>query len=84
MRDAWSATATSSVIVPARVKRDFVVIQLHSGDPIAISIGVPAVFSKGLKLINAGDHITLRGINITNAIYAICDAGNSATGGYQH
>ena len=84
MRDAWSATATSSEIVPARIKRDFVVIQLHSGDPITIGIGTPAIFGKGLKLLNAGDHITLRGINIKNAIHAICDAGNSATGGYQH
>lgn len=84
MRDAWSANATSSEIVPARDKRDFVIVQLHTGDPITLSIGVPAIWSKGLKLINAGDHITLRGNSIKNAIYAICDTGNSATGGYQH
>lgn len=80
---SWSATDTSAVLIPALKHRRAIVIQLHSGDPIAISVGRAADFSEGTRLLNAGDWVRITGEDAGLAIYGVCDTGNSAVGGSQ-
>lgn len=79
----WAATAEASEIVPANNDRLSVVIQLTSGNATQLGIGEAAVFSEGLQLVDAGDFIEIKEHQARMAIYAICDSGNSSSGGYQ-
>ena len=79
----WSATAVSSIIVPALPNRAEVIVQLFAGDPVCLARGEDAVFGEGNKLGNALDFAKITGPDAAKAIYGICDAGNSATGGSQ-
>ncbi len=82
-KNAWSATAVSSIIVPALPNRARVFVQLFAGEPVCLGLGEDAVFGEGMKLGNALDWANITGPNAEKAIHAICDAGNSATGGSQ-
>ena len=81
--DVWAATQASSEIVPEDVHREHLVIQLHSGDPVCLAFGETAVFSRGMKLMVAGDSVKIRGWLARHAVTAICDTGGIAVGGYQ-
>ncbi len=79
----WTATAVSSEIVPASNDRLSVVIQLTSGNNTQLGIGEDAVFGEGLQLTGTGSFIEIKGHQARMAINAICDSGNSSSGGYQ-
>ena len=82
-RGPWNATAISSQLVAENRNRGQVIIQTNGEAPVSIGIGETAVSGKGMSLNSAGDSIVLTGYQATQAIYGICDAGNTASGGYQ-
>jgi len=81
--DVWNATDVSSEIVAADYHREHLVIQLHSGDPVCLAFDETAVFSRGMKLMVAGDSVKIRGWLARRAVNAICDTAGIGTGGYQ-
>ena len=81
--DNWAATATSAAIVDADDNREYLTLQLLSGDITALAIGEAAVYGSGVHLLAAGDSVTVRGWIAREAVYAICDTGDSSTGSSQ-
>lgn len=82
-KGSFSATATSSEIVAANEYREGVTLQFQSGDPVSYAFGEDAVFNEGLKATAAGDTVKVTGHLAREAINAICDTGETASGGYQ-
>jgi hypothetical protein len=79
-KGSFTATAVSTIIVPADTGRDHLTVQKVNATTIAIGIGEDAVAGKGIQLINADASLELRGVEAREAIYAI---GNGGTGTYQ-
>ena len=80
-----SVTAASSLIAPANVYRDKLVIQCLSvtGGSVSLAFGEPAQYGYGVKLLAANSVIAVAGALSRLAIYGICNTGQSAVVGYQ-
>jgi hypothetical protein len=85
---SWSTTDASSLIVPANVYREKLVVQMRSSNLCSLAwdngleAGV-AVFTQGVQLRIAGSVIIVTGALARSAVYGICDTGLTASGGYQ-
>jgi hypothetical protein len=82
-KGTWSATGTSSLLVPANYYRAKLVIQMTSSDSCWIAFNEAAVSTEGYAMIGAGGTVILNGPEAQCAIYGICANGKTATGGYQ-
>lgn len=82
-KGSLSITATTSELVAANLDRGSVVIQLLSGNSVALGLGEAAVYGEGIHLVGIGSSVTIKGHQARKAINGICDTGLSATGGYQ-
>ena len=76
----WTGTASSALLVAANAYREYLTIQLTNATPANLGIGEAAAAGEGIKLINAGDSVRIKGAQAQEAIYVI---GNGAAGTYQ-
>lgn len=79
-KGAWSGGAASAIIVAADEYRDHLTVQLINATSAHLAFGEAAAAGEGIKLINAGDSVTVSGPLATEAVYAI---GDGASGIYQ-
>lgn len=77
---AIAGGSASAVIVAADEYRDYLTIQLTNATALEVAFGVTAVTAECLKLINAGDVITVRGPLARGDVYGI---GNGAVAVWQ-
>jgi hypothetical protein len=80
---AWSTTDASTLLVPANVYRDKLVIQMRSVNPCSLAWDETAIFLDGVQLRVAGSVIIVTGALARSAVYGICDTGLTANGGWQ-
>ncbi len=80
---SWSVVA-SVEIVAADEHRDELTVQLTNRTPAVLGFGKAAVSGEGIRLINAGDSITVHGHLAREAVCAKMDAiGISSDGIWQ-
>ncbi len=77
---AIAGGTNSAVIVAANEYRDTLTIQLTNSTSLEVAFGETAVTGACLKLINAGDSVTIHGHLARGAVYGI---GNGAVAVYQ-
>jgi hypothetical protein len=82
-KGSWTATAADSVAIAADESRGEVAIQHTGGDPVYLAFGEPAVVGLGLRLSSNMPFIAVDEWRARGAIHMICDAGQSASGGWQ-
>ena len=83
-KGAFTVSTESKLIVPADETRGELILQHHSGDPLFLGFGEAAVVDEGLALTTADPILRVPSSHLSyGAVYGICDAAESATGGYQ-
>ncbi len=82
-KGSWAATDADSVIVAADTYRGEIAIQHLSGDAMYIAFGEAAVVGEGILISSTAAFIRISDHRARLAIHAICDTGESASGGYQ-
>ena len=83
MKDSIAVTATDAEIISADEYRGGVEIQHTGGSPMWLGFGEAAEVGKGLQLSSAAPYYMIADHRARMAIHAVCDTGNTATGGYQ-
>jgi hypothetical protein len=80
---SWTATGTSSIIVPADPNRDNLFLQFEitnaGSDQVALGFGEDAVAGDGAQFFTGGSILVIHGADARKAIYGI----GSGTGYFQ-
>ena len=81
---AFASTAANALILAADEHREVVELQHLTGSPVYLNFGSSAVDASGVALVAiTSPFYRVEGLRARMAIYGICGAGLSATGGYQ-
>jgi len=83
LKGAWSATATSTLILAADANRAEVVLQHTAGESVYLAFGEAAVYGQGIQLNSGSSYLQITGYRARLAFYMVCDTGLTASGGYQ-
>jgi hypothetical protein len=83
---SWTATGTSSIIVPANAYRDHLFLQYEIAQPggvqVALGFGEDAVAGQGAQFYTGGSILTIHGPEARKAIYGLA-SGGTGTGYFQ-
>ncbi len=76
MNGTFTGTAASAEAIAADVNRDLLCIQMIDATAeITMAFGVDVVADEGIKLVNIGDSVTIRGWLARLAVNVIGDGG---------
>jgi len=79
-KGSWAATDASALLVAASTTRDETILQHTNGDAVYLAFGEAAVVGQGIVLSSDMPVIIISDHRAGEAIYAICDTGESASG----
>jgi len=83
MKGSWTANSADRTVVAADSGRTSVVLQLTSGGPVYLGLGVTAVAGEGVCLTESQSFLQIAGRNAKMASHMRCPASVTAAGGYQ-